>query len=235
MAGTSERFAANGLLSRLKPAELDAVGQHFESVPLEFGRVLNEARTPSEYSYFPSSGILSAIAVMEDGDGIEVATIGNEGMLGMPGCVEPELSPYRILVQGAGSAYRIETGVLKEELKRHESLHDVLSRYQAAFLFQVSQCVACNGLHSLERRCCRWLLISHDRLGTDDLPLTHEFLSLMLGTRRASVTEVLQPLQQRGLIRTSRGKITVVNRRGLEETSCECYATVQKEFRRLLG
>lgn len=232
---TSSDLTENRLLAHLKPDELGSIREHFDYVPLEFGKVLVEAFSPIEYAYFPTAGILSAVAIMADGDGIEVATIGNEGMLGLPGFTDIEISPYRIIIQGAGNAYRIKSDVLKRLLKRHESFHDVLGRYQAAFLFQVSRCVACNGLHSLERRCCRWLLISHDRLGIDDLPLTHEFLALMLGTRRSTVTEILQPLQQRGLIRSLRGIITIVDRKGLEAASCECYAAVQKEFRRLLG
>lgn len=235
MSESSSHLLANRVLARVKADDLQDIVPFFERVPLEFGAIFLEARAPIEHAFFPVSGILSAIAVMEDGDGIEVATIGSEGMLGIPGFVEFDISPYRVIVQGAGVAYRIRTDMLRQQMKRSESLHDAVSRYQAAFLFQVSQCVACNGLHSIERRCCRWMLMSHDRLGTDELPLTHEFLALMLGTRRASVTEVLQPLQQRGLIKSARGKITIVDRPGLEAESCECYATVQKEFRRLLN
>jgi len=235
MHDVTENLSANRLLGRLSSGELASLRPHFDAITLEFGQVLIEARAPIEYAYFPASGILSAVAVMEDGDGIEVATIGNEGMLGSPGFTEADIAPYRVIIQGSGTAYRIRSTVLKQQLKQFETLHDLLGQYQAAFLFQVSQCVACNGLHSIERRCCRWLLMSHDRLGVDELSLTHEFLALMLGTRRATVTEVLQPLQRSGLIRTSRGKITIVDRAGIEKTSCECYATVQREFQRLLG
>jgi CRP-like cAMP-binding protein len=232
---TSPELTENQLLAHLAPNVLSTIREHLEYVPLQFEKVLIEAATPVEYAYFPTGGILSAVAIMEDGDGIEVATIGNEGMLGVPGFTDIEISPYRVIVQGAGNAHRIRTDALKRQLKLHESFHDVLGRYQAAFLFQVSQCVACNGLHSVERRCCRWLLISHDRLGVDDLPLTHEFLALMLGVRRSSVTEIVQRLQRRGLITSHRGVITVLDRQALEAASCECYAAVQKEFRRLLG
>ena len=179
--------------------------------------------------------ILSAVAVMDDGDGIEVATIGNEGMLGMPAFVEPESRPIASSSRERARSCAFRWTCSRNELNRNGPLRDVVNRYHAAFLIQVSQCVACNGLHSVERRCCRWLLMSHDRLGVDELPLTHEFLALMLGVRRASVTEVLQPLQQRGLLKSSRGKITIVDRRGLEAASCECYQTVRQEYDRLFG
>ena len=225
----------NRLLNRLEESDRASFMTATKIVPLEFGQVLLEAHAPIEYAYFPVSGILSAVATMEDGDGIEVATIGKEGMHGIPAFVENETSAYRIIVQGAGEACRIEIGRLKEELDRSATLRALINRYRAAFLLQVSQCVACNGLHSIERRCCRWMLMTHDRLETDELPLTHEFLALMLGTRRSSVTEVLQLLQQRGLVKAGRGRITVLDRPGLEAASCECYATVQREFQRLLG
>jgi CRP-like cAMP-binding protein len=224
----------NRLLNRLEESDHASFMTATKIVPLEFGQVLLEAHAPIEYAYFPLSGILSAVATMEDGDGIEVATIGKEGMHGIPAFVENETSPYRIIVQGAGEACRIEINRLKEELDSSPPLRALINRYRAAFLMQVSQCVACNGLHSIERRCCRWMLMTHDRLETDELPLTHEFLALMLGTRRSSVTEVLQLLQQRGLVKAGRGRITVLDRPGLEAASCECYATVQKEFQRLL-
>src|SRR5688572_11620768 len=174
-------LAGNRLLHRLQPRDVDSLQSHLKVVPLEFGSVLYDAQQPIDSAYFPTSGILSAVAVMDDGDGIEVATIGNEGMFGMPAFVEPEFSPYRVLVQGAGLAVRIPLDILKAELNRNGPLRDVVNRYHAAYLFQVSQCVACNGLHSVERRICRWLLMTHDRLGVDELPLTHEFLALMLG------------------------------------------------------
>jgi CRP-like cAMP-binding protein len=231
----TDKFAANGLLSRLSQGEHRRLFSNLQSVPLAFEQVLYEARGPIEYAYFPVSGVLSFIILMEDGSGIEVATIGNEGMLGLPAFVEAGTSPHRVLVQAAGNGFRIGAQLLLEEAAQSEHLRRLLVLYQSVFMTQISQSVACNGLHPVVKRCCRWLLMTHDRLESDELPLTHEFLAMMLGVRRASVTEVLQQLQQLGLISNGRAKVMIVNRQGLEAASCQCYQSVKDEFARLLG
>ena len=215
--------------------DLDRLAPHLEPIPLEFKQQLYEMSAPIHYAYFPRQGVLSAVTVMEDGASIEVNSIGNEGMAGLPIFAEAKVSPHRVIVQVAGEGLRIRGEILAKEALRSNAFRQVLFDYQTAFVAQISQSVACNGLHSIQKRCCRWLLITHDRVQADVLPLTHEFLAMMLGVRRASVTNVLNPLEERGLIQASRGKVTIRNRQRLEEASCECYRSVADEFDRLFG
>lgn len=172
---------------------------------------------------------------MEDGSSIEVGTIGNEGVVGPASYLGLPSSPNEVFMQVAGEGLRVEADTLVREVGRGGRLRETLVRYHAYSLFEMSQSVACNGLHSVYQRCCRWLLITHDRLPSNDLPLTHEFLATMLGVRRASVTLVLQPVQDHGFIRGGRGAITVVDRNGLEVAACECYQKARDEYDRLLG
>jgi CRP-like cAMP-binding protein len=172
---------------------------------------------------------------MEDGSAIEVATVGNEGMVGPTGLLEREVSLHQIIVQVEGQALRIKTAVLRRESGREGPLRRLLLRYQQTIVRQISQTAACNGLHGVQQRCCRWLLLSHDRIEGDVLQLTHEFLAIMLGVRRASVSEVLLPLQQQGLIRSHRGETVILDRQGLEAACCECYRVIVEAYRQLLG
>jgi CRP-like cAMP-binding protein len=227
--------AADTLLGRLRPNEYKGLTPHLQPVPFRVHDVLYEARAPIEYAYFPVSGVLSALAPMEDGRAIEVANVGFEGMIGLPAFLEAETSPNRLIVQVPGAGLRVEAEILRAETERDGPLRRLLIRYQAAFLMQVSQSVACNGLHIVQQRCCRWLLMTHDRVHSDSFSLTHEFLAFMLGVRRASVSEVLRPLQDKGLIRNVRGTFTILDRTGLESTACECYRSVRDEFERLMG
>jgi CRP-like cAMP-binding protein len=197
--------------------------------------ILYKARAPIDYVYFPTSGIVSAMTLMEDGSAIEVATIGNEGMTGLTAFAGGETSPYEVMVQVPGDGLRLPVEALHDELRKNEELRRILILYNTAFATQVSYSVACNGLHKIEQRCCRWLLMTADRVSADALPLTHEFLGIMLGVRRSSITEVLQPLQERGLIHNSRGIIRIIDRPGLEARACECYRSVRSEFLRLFG
>jgi CRP-like cAMP-binding protein len=197
--------------------------------------VLYEARLPIEVVYFPYNCVLSAVTMMEDGAGIEVGTIGNEGAAGLTAFLGPTTSPQRMLVQVPGDGASMPARALEEAARTSRSIYDLLMKHHHAFLSQITQSVACNGLHTVYQRCCRWLLMTHDRVEADELPLTHEFLSFMLAVRRAGVTETLQTLSERGLINNSRGTITIVNRAGLEAASCECYRIVVEEYQRLLG
>ena len=172
---------------------------------------------------------------MQDGSAIEVATVGNEGVVGLLAYLGGETSPNEVMVQVEGDGVRIRIDALKEAASGQGSLADLMLRYHTAYLTQVSQQVACNGLHPIQQRCCRWLLSTQDRVGSDEVTLTHEFLAIMLGVRRASVTEVLRPLQEEGFLSNGRGAITILNRKGLEKACCECYRVVQDEFERLLG
>jgi CRP-like cAMP-binding protein len=202
---------------------------------MELRHVLFEPRASIDYAYFPSEGVVSLLTVMEDGAGIELATIGNEGMVGLPILLGIAESSSRAVVQVPSVGLRMRADRLKAEISRDTPLRRLLLLYNGVFLFQISQGVACNGLHSVQRRCCRWLLMTHDRVASDEFPITHEFLSQMLGVRRPSITEVLRPLQKDGLIGYRRGKMTIFDREGLEAASCECYRIVVQEYQRLLG
>jgi CRP-like cAMP-binding protein len=172
---------------------------------------------------------------MRDGLAVEVGTIGNEGMVGTPVLLGADLSPTRAFAQVPGEALRMRTVLFKEEMQNGGPLPDLVRRYTQAMVNQISQSVACNHLHSVGQRMCRWLLMTHDWVGADEFPLTHEFLAQMLGVRRPSVSVVAGILQKAGLIRYHRGRITVLDRKGLEAASCECYEVVRKESDRLLG
>jgi CRP-like cAMP-binding protein len=226
--------SVNQLLARIPWSEYPDIANRFTDVSLEPGKVLYEARAPLDYAYFPTSGSLSSVVVMADGDMIEVATVGKEGAVGLPVVAPGGSSPNRVIVQVSGEGKRIEAALLAKAIHRDGVLRNLVLRYHEAFTFQVSQSVACNGLHALSERCCRWLLMTHDRIGGDEIQLTHEFMSVMLGVRRPSVSETLQGLKDRGLITYTRGKITVLDRQGLEEGSCECYRAVRDEHERLL-
>jgi len=227
---------SNRLLARLPKSVYRRLTARMQEVPLRTKQVLYKANAVMDYVYFPNRGVISAMTIMEDGKAIEVATIGNEGMAGLTAFIGGETSPNDVMVQVEGEAQRMPTAAFTKEARRDGPLRQLLILYHTAYQTQVSYAVACNGLHTIEKRCCRWLLMAQDRVGTGTVPLTHEFLSMMLGVRRSSLTDVLQPLQARGLIRNhGRGKITILDRRGLEAASCECYRRVQDEFARLFG
>ena len=228
-------MTANRLLALLPPADFKRIARKLEAISLPTRQILYKVQGPIDYVYFPTSGIISAMAMMEDGNAIEVATVGNEGMADLSAFVGGETSPYEIMVQVAGAGFRMRVDALKKETATDSPLRQILVKYHMAFATQVSYSVACNGLHKVQKRCCRWLLMTADRVGSLIVPLTHEFLAIMLGVRRSSVTEVLQPLQEQGLIRSLRGKIQIVDRAGLEAASCECYRVVKEEFTRLFG
>ena len=223
----------NQLLARLSRQEYQRLAPHLKVVPLVLKHVLYEAQAPIDYAYFPNRGVVSALTVMEDGRAIEVATIGDEGMVGLPLLVGSTTSANRFIVQVPGEALRMPEAVLREHVSRDGPLRRLLVLYHTAFLAQISQAVACNGLHSVHQRCCRWLLMTLDRAHVDVFPMTHEFLAEMLGVRRSTVSEVLEPFQAQGLIRYSRGKCTVLDREGLKAGSCECYRRINEEFKRL--
>lgn len=233
--GATPTPAGNWLLGKLEATDRQRLASRLQLVPLRFNEVLYEVGAPLKYVYFPVKGSLSVLTMMTGGDGIEVACVGKEGMFGYFPASEAKLSPYRVLVQAHGDAYRIDAAALREELKSLPLLERLLDLQQAVFLASVSQSAACNGLHTVMQRCCRWLLASSDRLEASELPHTHEFLAQMLGVRRPSVTDVLQPLQQKEIIRHSRGKITIVDYRALEERACECFRALKDNRQRLIG
>jgi len=225
----------NQLLSALPTEEYKRLLPNLELVSLNFKQIIYAPDEPLEYVYFPKSGIISLVNVTEDGRTVEAAMVGNEGMAGIPVFLGADKMPALAISQVVGDALRMKVDVFKREVTPSTSLYKLLLRYTQALLNQISQSVACNCLHPVEGRCCRWLLMCHDRVKSDQFMLTQELISQMLGVRRASVSEVAATLQKAGLIRYSRGKITICDRQGLESASCECYQVVKEEFDRLLG
>jgi CRP-like cAMP-binding protein len=225
----------NRLLNLVPSDEFAKLQPLLQRVELKTDQTLYKQHGAIESFYFPTKCVLSAVTVMLDGHAIEVATIGNEGVVGQPAFAAVMTSPLRVFAQIGGEAYRADVVSFNREASRLPKLREILTKYHQVFMFQISQCVACNGLHVIVERCCRWLLMTHDRVDGDEMALTHEFLSFMLGVRRSSITEVLQSLQNQSLIRYGKGKITVLNRNGLEELTCECYQNVQAEYERMLG
>ena len=202
---------------------------------LELKHVAFEADQPIEYAYFPLTGIASMVTVMKGGKAVEVATVGNEGMIGLPLFLGVNITPSIAFTQVPGESMRIAAGVFQKEVRRQGGLAKMLQLYTQALMVQISQGMACNGVHSIEQRTARWLLMTHDRVAAQTFPLSQEFLGQMLGVRRAGVSEAASKLQKAGLIRYKRGVIEIVNRLGLEADSCECYEVIQREFGRLLG
>jgi CRP-like cAMP-binding protein len=231
---TSPTEPSNRLLDRLPEATRQKLLSLLRPVEMELDDVLYQSGGPIDHAYFPAGAVLSALTVMRDGNVIEVATVGHEGLVGHYG-FGGKTSPHKVIAQLAGRCLRSESHALHELAESEAPLADLLTAYHIAFMAQVSQSVACNGLHRLEPRCCRWLLMSRDRVCSDELRLTHEYLAAMLGARRASVTEALRPLQEAGLVESSRGVIRILDGAGLEVRSCECYDLVRDRYEELLG
>lgn len=208
---------------------------YLERVPLLFEHVLHHSREPIKDVYFPNHGVISLLTIMADNTRGEVGLVGNEGMAGLSIFLGVDTTPLEALVQVPGDAMRMEVGVFKALVNQSHPLHDLLQLYTYALMFQNSQIAACNCYHTVEKRCCRWLLMTHDRVHSDSFAITHKFLSRMLGVRRASVTVVAAALQQAGLISYSRGQMTILDRLALEKASCECYGLIKSESDRWLN
>ena len=205
-----------------------------ELVPLPLGHVLYESGRSLQHVYFPTDSIVSLLYVMENGASAEIAVVGNEGMVGVALFMGGETTPNRAVVQSAGHAYRLEGQLLKEEFNRSGPLQHLLLRYTQALLTQMAQTAVCNRHHTVDQQLCRWLLLSLDRLASNNLTMTQELIANMLGVRREGVTESAGKLQMNGIIEYRRGRITVLDRPKLEQASCECYSVVKREFDRLL-
>jgi len=220
------RHRANRLIAAMPGDVRGKLEQHLEIVPLIPRTVLAESGSPLRYAYFPHAGVICLMAALRKG-GAETATVGPEGFIGFEVLLGSSTASQRVLVQVAGVASRLPIEVLSGLARDSATLRDLLLRYIRYFMIQVLQSVACNGLHSVQERCARWLLMAHDRAGTDSFQLTQEFLAELLGIQRPSVTIVARSLQQAGLIRYSRGLIAITDRAGLERAACECYAMVR--------
>jgi CRP-like cAMP-binding protein len=224
----------NQLLAALPTADFERVKAALTAVPLELGQVLYESGSRQPRVYFPTNGIVSLLYMMEDGASAEIAVVGREGIVGVSLFMGGETTPSRAVVQSAGYAYQLPGELLKQEFTRGGHLQYLLLRYTQALLTQMAQTAVCNRHHSLDQQLCRWLLLSLDRLSGNELIMTQELIANMLGVRREGVTEAAGNLQSAGLIKYSRGRITVLDRAGLEARTCECYGVVKKEFDRLL-
>ena len=224
----------NHLLAALPEEEYERLAPNLELVPMPLGHVLYESGSELRHVYFPTTSIVSLLYVLVDGASAEIAVVGYEGLIGVALFMGGETMPNRAVVQSAGHAYRLKGHLLKEEFNRSGELQHLLLRYTQALLTQMAQTAVCNRHHSLDEQLCRWLLLSIDRLPSDELIMTQELIANMLGVRREGVTEAAGNLQKAGLIKYSRGHIKVLDRAGLEARVCECYAVVRKEFERLL-
>ena len=225
---------SNHLLAALPEAEWNRWLPELEWVKLPLGEVLYESGTQQTHIYFPTTAIVSLLYVMESGASAEIAVVGNEGVVGISLFMGGESTPSRAVVQSAGQGFRLKALVIKKEFSLSMPVMHVLLRYTQALITQMAQTAVCNRHHSLDQQLCRWLLLSMDRLHGNELVMTQELIANMLGVRREGVTEGALKLQKAGLIRYSRGHITVLDREGLEKRTCECYAVVKKEYDRLL-
>ena len=225
----------NRLLAALPPEALAALWPQLEPVELALRQVLHEPGKPITSIYFPETGWASMLAYMEDGDAAEVGLIGHEGFIGIPVLLGGDNDDLEAMVQCQGTALRMDTAAFREALERIPALRTLLLRYALAHHGQVARTAACNGRHHIDQRLARWLLMAHDRVEGDEYPITHEFLSMMLGVRRAGITVAAGALSKAGLIRYERGRIQVTDRPGLESASCECYGVVRRAFDALIG
>lgn len=224
----------NQLLAALPAAEWERWLPDLELVEMPLGEVLYESGRTLAHVYFPIDAIVSLLYVMENGASAEIAVVGNEGVIGISLFMGGGSTPSRAVVQSAGSGYRLSAGNIKDEFNRSGPVMHLLLRYTQALITQMAQTAVCNRHHSLDQQLCRWLLLSLDRLNGNQLVMTQELIANMLGVRREGVTEGALKLQSAGLIKYARGRITVLDRPGLEARTCECYAVVKKEYDRLL-
>ncbi len=225
----------NRLLGLLPRKDYERLRPHLKRISLGYRQSLYRAHKPISYVYFIESGVGSLVNTMANGDSAEVGTIGNEGVVGLPLMLGDNRAPTSVYVQVPGGGVRMKAAQFKKELARSASMRAVMLLYAHAFFNQVAQSAACNQFHSLEQRCCRWLLMTRDRMQSDQFLLTQEFLAMMLGVQRTGVTFAAGALQRAGLINYRRGRVTIIDRRGLTRRACECYGISKLEFDRLLA
>jgi CRP-like cAMP-binding protein len=225
----------NRLLATLPAEDYIRLRPDLELIPMPLGWAVYEPGSHMGYLYFPTTAVVSLMHIMENGSSAEFAIAGNDGLVGIPLLMGAESTPSRAAVQSAGYGYRLRASVLRRELERRGELQLVALRYAQALITQMAQTAVCNRLHALEQQLCRWLLLSLDRLPSNELRMTHELIANMLGVRREGVTAAAGKLQAEDMIRCHRGYITVMDRPKLENRACECYGIVKKEYDRLLG
>lgn len=226
---------ANRLLGLLPRRDYQRLRPHLQPVALEYRQSLYQANKTIGFVYFIETGVGSLVNTMANGQAAEVGTIGSEGMVGLPLVFGDNRAPTSVYIQVPGAGLRMKAARFKQALAQSTSMRATMLRYAHAFFNQVAQSAACNRFHNIQQRTCRWMLMTHDRMQSDEFLLTQEFLAMMLGVQRTGVTAAAGGLQRAGLIRYNRGNVTIVDRRGLERLSCECYGVSKTEFDRLLG
>lgn len=234
-AADPQNAKKNYLLKSLSDSELTKILPKLEPLSFDLGAVLHESGDKMDYVYFPTTAIVSLLYIMENGSTAEIGVVGNDGILGIELFMGGETTTNRAIIQSAGDAFRMRAADMKTEFTLGGTFQKLLLRYTQALIAQISQTAVCNRLHSVEQQLCRWLLLSHDRLDSDKLVMTHDLISNMLGVRREGVTLAAQKLAGLSLIKNIRGSITVLDRQGLEDAVCECYKVVNDEYNRLLG
>lgn len=230
-----EELKGNRLLGALPPDAYERLRPHLEPVNFTLGQVVYESGGHMRYVYFPTTSHISLLYTMMDGSTAEMGLVGQEGVVGIALFMGGETTPNRAMVQGSGEAFRMKSAAMLDEFKRGGEFQHLLLRYTQALITQISQTAVCNRLHSVEQRLCRWLLMTHDLAQTDELQMTHEFISNMLGVRREGVTVAARRLQEMGMISYVRGHIRILDRPKLLDHVCECYQVVKDEHARLLG
>jgi CRP-like cAMP-binding protein len=217
-------------LDALTRQDFDRIQPHLQEAPLPLKQVIHRAGDEIAHVYFPVAGMISVVAMLQDGSSVEVGTVGNEGLVGLSAFLGKGVSPHEVMVQGAGRALRASAAIARQEFNRGGAFRDLVLSFTELFLMQISQTAACNGRHGLEARCARWLLTMRDRLEHDSFPLTQEFLAMLLGVQRTGVTATAVDLQRRGLIRYSHGHVDILDLPGLEAASCECHRIIKDQF-----
>jgi CRP-like cAMP-binding protein len=230
-----KKTRGNHLLAALPPDSYERLRPHLEPISFSLGEVVYESGGHMQYVYFPTTSHISLLYTMIDGSTAEMGLVGQEGVVGIALFMGGETTPNRAMVQGGGAAYRMKASAMLDEFKRGGEFQHLLLRYTQALITQISQTAVCNRLHSVEQRLCRWLLMTHDLAQSDELEMTHEFISNMLGVRREGVTVAAQRLQEMGMISYVRGHIQILDRERLLAHVCECYQVVKDEHARLLG
>ena len=236
VTGVPSQRSMNALIASLPQEDFQRVSSQLTWRPLKVRQTLHKNGEPISEIFFPSRSVCSITNSMEDGGIVEVATVGREGLIGLGAVLGNSIASGDAFVQVPGEpAGVMAIDAFRREMERRGAFHELVTRYSQAFVSLLMQSVACNGLHSAEERCCRWLLMTHDRIAQDEFPLTHEFLAIMLGVRRPTVTLVMAELARAGIVSHVRGHVRIVDRKGLEAASCECYRNVRAVFDRLLS
>jgi len=230
-----EEARLNHLFAWVSEEELMRLLPNLQPLTLSLGEVLYESGEKMDYVYFPTTAIISLLYIMENGSTAEIGVVGNDGLVGIAIFMGGDTTPNRAVVQSAGKAFKMQAKEMKEEFTRGGRFHSLCLRYTQALITQISQTAVCNRLHSIDQQLCRWLLLSHDRLPTSRLIMTQELISNMLGVRREGITHAAKRLQKAGYISYVRGDMTILDRKGLEASVCECYQVVRTEYDRLLG